>query len=155
MAARVIGLGQRLGGDDAVGLVILERLRAGGVPPEVELFEAAEPSCLVHLLQTTRPVVVVDAVVGAGPPGDVVDLDANDVGAASDRPLSSHGLDVIRAIGLARLLSRRDVPPSVRIVGVRIAAPARGTCGLSAPVGAAVGRAARIALARATLASQR
>lgn len=155
MVARVIGLGQRLAGDDAVGLAVLERMRARGVPPDVELFEAREASALVHLLQTAGPVVVVDAVVGKGPPGEVVDLDAAEIETASDRPLSTHGLDVLGAIALARVLSGADAPPRVRIVGVRIAAPSRGTCGLSAAVGAAVERAARLALARAVLTRSR
>jgi hydrogenase maturation protease len=146
MRARVIGLGQRLAGDDAVGLAVVERLRARGVPPYVELFEAADASALLDLLRTTGPVVIVDAVVGKGSPGEVVELDAADFERASDRPLSSHGLDVVGAIALARMLSEDETSPRIQIVGVRIAAPARWTCGLSPAVGAAVERAARIAL---------
>lgn len=84
MRARVVGLGQRVAGDDGVGLAILERLRRTGVGPGVELFEVAEATALLPLLETPHPVFVVDAVVGAGPVGEVVDLSAEEIGAGPD-----------------------------------------------------------------------
>jgi hydrogenase maturation protease len=149
MNARIVGLGQRLAGDDGVGLAIVDRLRALGAPSGVELVEASDAGELLTLLETARPVIVVDAIVGAGPPGEVVDVDAAQIGGACGRPLlSSHGLDVCDAIELARTLFGQGASPQVRVVGVRIAPPARGTCGLSPTIDAAVARAAAAVLAR-------
>lgn len=143
MSARVVGLGQRLAGDDAVGLAIVDRLRAEGVREGVELRHAPDGAGLVSLLETPHPVVVVDAVVGPGPPGEIVELDEAELGSSSDRLLSTHGLDVARAIALARAVFGAEAAPSVRVIGVRVAAPARGSLGLSPAVVAAVASAAR------------
>lgn len=148
MRARVVGLGQRLAGDDCVGLAILDQLRTRGMPPEVELYEAAEPTALLPLLETPHPVFVVDAVVGEGPPGDVVVLAPGEIGAARDRPLSSHGLGVAAVLALAPVLFAERACPRVTIVGVRIAAPVRGVHGMSHAASDAVERAAQALLAR-------
>jgi hydrogenase maturation protease len=141
---RVVGVGQPLAGDDAVGLEVLRRLGEVGVPAGVELHEAADGAALLALLETPYPVIVVDAVVGMGPHGVVVELEEAELGASSDRPLSTHGLDVTTAIALARVLHESRASPLVRLVGVRIAAPSRGARGLSALVGAAADDAVRV-----------
>jgi hydrogenase maturation protease len=145
---RVVGVGQPLAGDDAVGLEILRRLRDAGVPPGVELREAVDGAALLTLLETPDPVLVVDAVVGMGPLGAVVELDEAHLGATSDRPVSTHGLDVTAAIALSRILYECHAAPAIRVVGVRIALPSRGACGLSPPVSAAADDAVRAIRAR-------
>jgi hydrogenase maturation protease len=147
-SSRVIGIGQRYAGDDAVGLAILEELRGRGVPPGVELFEVADPTALLPLLETPHAVFVVDAVVGAGRAGDVVDLGAEEIAQALDRPLSTHGLGVVKAIALSRALFGDGGARRVRIIGVRIEAPVRGDRAMSPAVSGAVARAAQTVLAR-------
>ncbi len=136
--ARVIALGQSAAGDDGVGLAVLDALRGTA---EVELVHAAEDSALVSLLATPVPVVLVDAVVG-GRPGEVVELEAEELAASGVRPVSTHGLGVGRAIALARVLTPEAVSPAIRIVGITIARPARYAQRLSPEVAAAVPRAA-------------
>jgi hydrogenase maturation protease len=144
MGARVVGLGQRLAGDDAVGLEIVHRVRALGVPPGVELLDANDAATLLPLLETKHRVFVVDAVVGPGAPGEIVELDAESMHRSPDRPVSTHGIDIPTALALARVLFGSGASPSIRILGVRIAPPTRGSRGLSPAVEAAVARAARI-----------
>ena len=60
--ARIIALGQAAAGDDGVGLAVLERLRAEGVPPDVELVRAPEDFALVHLLETRAADVTGDQI---------------------------------------------------------------------------------------------
>jgi hydrogenase maturation protease len=141
MPARVIAIGQGAAGDDGVGFAVLDRLRADGVPADVELRRAEEDAALVTLLATPHPVVIVDAVLGS-PPGRVVDLDPAQLAAAGLPPVSTHGLGVAQAIALARVLAPEDVAPSIRIVGVTIERPQRYAQTLSAPVAAAVAPAA-------------
>lgn len=140
MRALVIGLGQPAAGDDGVGIAVLERLRADGVPPGVELRRAVEPTALVELLTVDVPVVLIDAVAG-DTPGEVLELEPDDLAGRGAPPYSTHGLDVERAIALARALEPR-LTPSLRIVGVAIARPPRLATGLSAAVSAAVPHAA-------------
>lgn len=139
---RVIGLGQPAAGDDGVGLAVVEHLRAEGVPDGVSLETVPEPSALVERLGTPGLVVVVDAVVGSGAPGDVLVLAPADLDDVHRHAVSTHGLTVAQAIDLAGALHPIGARPRVRIVGVVIEPPARGTIGLSAVVAASVPRAA-------------
>ncbi len=145
---RVIGIGQRAAGDDAVGLAVLERLRHLSLPLGTELVEAAEATALVPLLETRLPVIVLDAVVGAGRVGEVLELDAHALDTCDDRPVSTHGIDVAQALALARVLSPESAAPSVSVVGVRITPPRRFTRGLSREVAAALSKAVSVVIAR-------
>lgn len=140
MRARVIGLGQAAAGDDGVGLVVLRSLRERGLPSGVELHEVGEPSALVALLSGETPVIVVDAVLGDSV-GEVLELSPDELGEHAPVRLSSHGLGVTEAIGLARALAEGCSPPEIRIVAVTIARPERYQQGLSPGVAAAVPRA--------------
>lgn len=139
---RVVGLGQRASGDDAVGLAVLERLRAEPPGGGVELVAAADPGELVGLLGDADDVIVVDAVVGAAP-GEVLELLPEDVASRPPLPVSTHGIDLAQSIELARVLND-GVLPAIRIVGIGIgiAPPTRPGEGLSRPAQAAVARAA-------------
>ena len=147
---RVIAIGQTAAGDDGVGYAVLDRLRAEGVPPDVELMRADEDAALVTLLETPGPVVIVDAVLGS-PPGRVVDLAPADLAAAALRPVSTHGIGVAQAIELARVVAGDQVAPSIRIVAITIERPAGYAHALSPAVAAAVAPAA--ARVRALLAA--
>jgi hydrogenase maturation protease len=140
--AHVIGLGQGAAGDDSVGLVVLRSLRERALPSGIELHEFGEPSALVPLLSGDTPVIVVDAVLG-DPAGAVVELSPDELGAHAPLRLSSHGLGVAEAIGLARVLAEGRSPPEIRIVAVTIARPERYQQGLSPEVAAAVPRAVK------------
>jgi hydrogenase maturation protease len=138
---RVIGLGQAAAGDDQVGLAVIEHLRGAGAPDDVELLTAAEPSALLPLLETPAPVVLVDAVLTA-PAGEVLVLEPEELEQRGLSTMSTHGLGVVQAVALARLLSPAAVSPSIHIVGVSISRPERFQQGLSPEVAAAVPRAA-------------
>jgi hydrogenase maturation protease len=141
MSPRVIALGQAAAGDDGVGFAILEELRRRGVPAGAELLRALDATALISLLETPAAVVLVDAVLGT-PPGEVIELGADELREQGVQPVSSHGTGVAEAIGLARMLGPERISPSIRIVAVTIARPDRFRVGLSPAVEAAVGRAA-------------
>ena len=139
MRARVIALGQEAAGDDGVGLAVLAALREHRLPPDVELARAAEESALIALLETDASVILVDAVA-AGRPGEVVELVPGDLEVGARGRLSTHGIGVLPAIELARLLGDRFTP-SIRIVAVAVARPTGYGRQLSPAVAAAVPRA--------------
>ncbi len=141
MSIRIIGLGQPAAGDDGVGWAVIAALRAGGLAPGAELVEVAEPSALLPWLDSTVPVVLVDAVL-ASPAGCVLELGADDLESRDLVPLSTHGMSLAQAIALARVLGGGQLPV-IRLVAVTIARPDRYRSALSAPVAAAVPEAAR------------
>ncbi|MCK6470914.1 MAG: hydrogenase maturation protease [Planctomycetes bacterium] len=141
MRARVIGLGQSAAGDDGVGVAVVHAFREHGPPSGVEIHHLRDPSALAALLDANVPVVIVDAVLGS-PSGAVVELTPEDLATRAPLRVSSHGLGITEAIGLARVLNAGADLPVIRIVAVTIARPIGYQDGLSAEVAAAVPRAA-------------
>jgi hydrogenase maturation protease len=144
-AARIIGLGQALAGDDGVGLAVIAHLRQRSDLGDVELCEASDPSELVALLAHDRLVVIVDALLGT-PAGTTREIGIAEIDAAGPSTLSSHGMGLSQAIELARTLAPDRFAPRLHIVAVTIARPRPGERRLSPAVAAAVPHAAAIAV---------
>lgn len=132
----VIGIGNRLRGDDAVGSVVAERVR--GLPGVSRVVGEGDPFDVADLLGGGARVVLVDATRGGGEPGQVTVWEPRPAGGARPRVGgSTHGFGADAAIELARALG--PIPERVVVVGVE-GARFEGV-GLSAPVRDAVDRA--------------
>lgn len=140
MAARLlVGVGNRLRGDDGVGLEVAHRVAAMDLVDVV----VAEPLDLVDLLAGHEHVVVVDAAAPAGRPGRVRRLDVDTEAIEDRRDASTHGIGVGQALELARafgVLPGRLVVVTVEALQVGVGA------GLSEPVEAALDEAVAVAL---------
>ena len=118
---RVIGCGNPDAGDDAAGIVAVQRARRELESISgVEVRPMAGPLDIVHLVDGVEAIVVVDAIrtPGAGrPSGTIVRAEAgpHDLPAEIRSSLSSHGFGVMEAYGVARAVGR--VPRFV-VVGV-------------------------------------
>lgn len=146
MPARIIGIGQPMAGDDGVGVAIARRVREICERTDVEIIELSEPSALVPLLiDGANPVVLIDALVGGGEPGDVLHF-APKAGWRSARLLSSHGVGVRDAIELAKILEPAAASHNIDIVAVTIVRPDHYCESLSPAVAAAIDKAAALAL---------
>lgn len=145
VSVRVVGIGQRAGGDDGAGPAVIELLRAQGFSTDIELSEISEPSALLPLLEGASRVVIVDAALGAGEPGTVLVLRPEDVDRNALTSISTHGMSVGQAIALARVLSPESVCPDIFLVAIAAERPRGIQVGLSEGVKAALPRAAEAA----------
>ena len=146
MRARVVGVGQRLAGDDGVGVRVAERLRGLGLE-DVEVAFAASATDLIGALTGTRRVIVVDAVLGAGAPGHLHVATPEEFAAQRLVAITTHGLDLPAAVALARALYPETVAPEIQLVGVEIERPAGLAAELSPRATAAVEAAVRAVMA--------
>jgi hydrogenase maturation protease len=147
-ACRIVGVGQRLAGDDGAGLAVIDHLRCAPLPPGVTAGEVREPSALIELLSAAGAprLVIVDAIVGERP-GEVLELAPADVERGGLLFVSSHALSVPQALALARAVQADAATPArVQIVAITISRATPGVQALTPPVAAAVPRAARRAL---------
>ena len=136
----VVGVGNALRGDDAVGIAVAERLR-GRVPADVDVVECEqEPSRLLDAWDGADLAVVVDACASGEAPGTIHRFDVSDrfLPARVFRS-STHAFGVGDAVELARALDR--LPRRVVVFGVEGGQFAAGA-GLSPPVESAVERVA-------------
>jgi hydrogenase maturation protease len=141
----VIGVGNEFRRDDGVGPEVLSRLRehlgAGpdaGAETMVQLMDSdGEPAALVEAWTGASLAVVVDAVVAEpAAPGRLHRLTVGHDAAAAASVVSSHGLGLGDAIGLAAALGR--MPGRLIIHAVEAADVGHGV-GLTPAVSAAAG----------------
>lgn len=134
----VLGIGNVLMGDDALGAHVVKRLEAGWTfPAGVEVVEAGTPGAgLTTQLEGLDAAVVVDTVKLRGQPGEIRVLDKPALLARKPlAPMSPHEPGLREA--LFAMEFEGNAPPEVRLVGVVPVSVALGV-GLSGPVQAAV-----------------
>ena len=118
-AIRIIGLGNGMRGDDAVGLLAARRIRQE-VGDRVEVIEAEMAGVdILDLMEGARMVILIDAARSGQAPGTVHRLDAS-AGPIGGQmfPRSSHAIGVSEAIELARAMD--VLPATVIVYGVEV-----------------------------------
>ena len=111
-------LGSRFRGDDAVGPLVADRLRAAGA---TVLDCDDEPTRLIDAWAGLDLVVIVDAVSSGAPAGTVHRVDPGDGPLPGDLGLvSTHAFSVSDALELGRAIGR--APRRVLVIGVEGAA---------------------------------
>jgi hydrogenase maturation protease len=111
---RVIGCGNPMMGNDGVGLAVLEALAV--LDPGIELVEGGTGGLgLVPLIEGYDLVVIVDAVVGMGEPGQVIVFDSPP--ADEHVPRALHEFGVAEAIAFASAIG---LPAEVLVVGIEV-----------------------------------
>ncbi|MCX8029005.1 MAG: hydrogenase maturation protease [Brevinematales bacterium] len=117
MKLAVVGVGHALGGDDFVGIKVVEELSEEIKNSNIEFITTMDPSRIISILEDYDFVVIVDAVFGEKA-GDIVLIDYKNY-PTSLKPISSHGFEVPLAIETAKKLGI-DVDKKVRIIGITI-----------------------------------
>jgi hydrogenase maturation protease len=110
---RIICCGNPDRGDDGVGALVAERLRDFGIEAEIHSGEAFD---LIESWGGADNVVVVDAVETGAPPGTVRLWDVRRASFSADKSVSTHGLGVLVAIRMARVLGR--LPEQLQVYGI-------------------------------------
>lgn len=102
-AALVIGLGNPLMGDEGIGWHVVERLRSGNrLPAGADaLWGGTDLLRFAARMKAARRVIVVDALLGGGPPGQVEFLDGG-LDEFDLRQGHVHALSAIQAIAILR-----------------------------------------------------
>jgi len=96
----VIGLGNVLAGDDAVGPAAVAELRSRALPRHLRLDDAhGDPLCLVDSWRGETHVWLVDAVEAHATPGTVHCLDHDDLLRVRQRHRDAHALSMSELLG--------------------------------------------------------
>jgi len=122
----VIGLGNPLMGDDGLGLVALERLRAEyAIPPEVELVDGGTWGMnLLPVIEEAARVILIDAIDVAAAPGTPISLKRERLPRYLATKISPHQVDLRDVLALAEL--RGTLPADTVAVGLQPARIALG-----------------------------
>jgi hydrogenase maturation protease len=131
VTARIIGLGNRLRCDDAVGPLVAERLASGELPAGVEVVESGgDPFILLDLIAGCGRAVIVDAAEMGCEPGTVKVLRNDEIPAVFRMHTSLHAVDLQDVLAMAR---KMGVTTKVSLVAVQV-----GDCGYSETLSPAV-----------------
>lgn len=134
---RIIGIGNRLMGDDGVGIVAIELLEQENLPVSVELIDGGCGGLnLLPLLEDCHRAIIIDAGEFAAPPGTVRILrDPDPAQLPQEQPVRlSHQQGLPEALQLAGKLDRL---PQITLVLVQVES-CRPQLQLSPPVTAAL-----------------
>ncbi len=114
---RIIGLGNELRGDDAVGLLAARRLEQA-VGNRVQVIEAEMVGVdLIELMKDAQIVILIDAARSGQASGTIHRLDASDEPISKQIfPCSSHAIGISDALELARAVG--TLPDRVIVYGV-------------------------------------
>jgi hydrogenase maturation protease len=122
----VIGLGNPLMGDDGLGLVALERIRAEyALPAEVELVDGGTWGMnLLPVIEDAARVILIDAIDVAAAPGTPLRLERERLPRYLATKISPHQVDLRDVLALAEL--RGTLPADTVAVGLQPARIALG-----------------------------
>jgi hydrogenase maturation protease len=118
---KLIGLGQRLRGDDGLGLAVVEAWQKTNPDPSprVEVCSFESPGiALLDELKTCPAVLIVDAVRSGGRPGEIYRLDQNDLFSFGPAAASAHGIGVAETLALGRSLYPGQMPGLIQFIGI-------------------------------------
>lgn len=136
METLVLGLGNELAGDDAVGILVARAVRGelDGLADVVE--SSASGLALIEVLAGYERAVVVDAIVtGRNPPGTIVEMGLPEVGRVVAPSTHQAGLPELAAVA-GRL--GLGFPSRTRVLAVEVLDPYTFGAPLSEPVATAL-----------------
>jgi hydrogenase 3 maturation protease len=138
----VLGIGNRLRGDDGIGSVVAERLAKAGKLPAVDCGEM--PDNYVGRVWEFKPdeIIIVDACDFGGRPGEIRVFEEGEFERIANRPLSTHQLPLPMLIGLIRM--EKGLARRIRLVGVQPLKTGYFTEEMSEPVRKAIPRVVRL-----------
>jgi len=151
LKVKVIGIGNPLASDDAIGLHVAHRLLKMSLPDNVEVIaaESAGPSILESITGADKAVLV-DAVVGGSAPGTVHRLSLDDIQTGRCKIRSLHEIDLSDLLRIGQLTRPESFPKKLVILGIEVADTRRYRQGLSNAVRNAIPQIVRAVLNEVT-----
>jgi hydrogenase maturation protease len=142
----VVGMGNPILSDDAVGLLVAQCLAERPLPDGVEVLQSEQGGLrLLELVRGFTRLIIIDALKSGGAPGEVVTFSESDF-AGGHRYRSAHSISLSTALELGRRLGY-EMPRQVTVFAIE--ADDVETFGerLSPPVAAAAARVVELVLA--------
>lgn len=111
----IIGIGNRYRGDDALGCLIADEIKANVDCDVIE--HDGEPASLIDLWKDRQTVILIDAVSSGAQAGTIHRNDLQDQALPDQfRSYSTHAFGIAEAVELARVLKK--LPPKIIFYGV-------------------------------------
>ncbi len=141
----IIGLGNPILGDDAVGLIVASELKRW-LGDFVDIIELCVGGLTVaESMLGYKKAIIIDALVEEDTaPGKILRLTLEDLKATPKRFIGFHDMDLATSLELVKAIDRESFPDEVVIFGITIQKPGCYQEGLSESVKAAVPKCVKI-----------
>ncbi|WP_333783933.1 HyaD/HybD family hydrogenase maturation endopeptidase [Thermocrinis sp.] len=118
MSILILGVGNILLSDEGLGVRAVEKLKEGYIFPEnVKLLDGGTLGIdLLYFLEGAERLIIVDAVMGGGPPGTLYKFSGDEVKAYFRGKVSAHELGIQEVLGIAQLTGK--YPKEVVVIGM-------------------------------------
>ena len=115
----IVGVGNRLLGDEGVGLHIIDGLSQIPMPPNVNIIDCGCDllSLTAHIDKPQR-IIIIDAVRAGGAPGEIYSFDYNGLTATKVEMCSAHQVKTVDLLRLSRLLYPALAASEIAVIGV-------------------------------------
>ena len=116
----LVGIGQRLRGDDALGLAAVEAWQAKYPNhPAVAVDTLESPGLsLLTALSGYQAAIIVDAIRAGGQTGRVFHLQDSEILAFGPGASSAHGFGVAETLAMGRTLQPEELPKCIQLIGI-------------------------------------
>jgi len=125
----IVGVGNRLLGDESIGPHIIDKLLQMHIPSNVEVIDCGcDLLSLILHLNKPQKIIIIDAIRAGGNPGEIYRLNYCELGAGGVEMQSSHQVGAINALGLLKQIYPVLVDCEVVIIGIEPKAIELTTC---------------------------
>ncbi|MFB0563347.1 MAG: hydrogenase maturation protease [Candidatus Lokiarchaeia archaeon] len=113
----IIGVGNLLMGDEGLGVHVVEELNERELPPDVKVIDGGTGGiALLNLMEGADKVILIDAVLGGGQPGEIYVMGIDKLMTGVVRFFSLHEMDLLSTLKIGKELDK--LPPELVLVGV-------------------------------------
>jgi len=115
----IVGVGNRLLGDEGVGLHVIDNLSQIPMPSNVDVVDCGcDLLSLIPHLNKPQKIIVIDAVRAGGKPGEIYRLDYNELKTRGVEMQSSHQVRATDALGLLKQIYPVLAGCEIIIIGI-------------------------------------
>jgi len=125
----IVGVGNRLLGDEGVGLHVIDNLSQIPMPSNVDVVDCGcDLLSLIPHLNKLQKIIVIDAIRAGGKPGEIYRLDYNELKTRGVEMQSSHQVRATDALGLLKQIYPVLAGCEIIIIGIEPEAMELNTC---------------------------
>jgi hydrogenase maturation protease len=115
----VVGIGNRLLGDEGIGLYIIDNLSQIPMPSNVNFIDCGcDLLGLMSYLNKPQKIIIIDAIRGGGKPGEIYKFNYSKLTTMKDETQSGHQMRTIFVLGLLRSVYPVLADSEITLIGV-------------------------------------
>jgi hydrogenase maturation protease len=142
----IVGVGNRLLGDEGAGLHVIEKLSQIPMPPYVNIIDCGcDLFGLISYINEPARVLIIDAIRARGEPGEIYSFDYNRLATAKVEMCSAHQVKTVDALRLIKLVCPALADSEIVVIGIEPKAM-QLSIGLSKEVSESIARVTNLVL---------